>query len=204
MAITTRDELYAYLPQVTQDAGNNAIMDDVLARATSIVEQAVEHEYAAAGVSNAAPTTVEVYSYGAPYLMVPLHVAGSIEAVVGPDGVVVPSTYYSEQPDGTLYPTTTAGWPVWWSPSRPYPTYVWAPGRYLVTADFGPSAAPEAIVQVTLEVAVNIWRSRDKGSFTETVGVDGSGGIRFISGLTAGQQGIIETERRRLRPGIVV
>lgn len=200
--ITTVAELAAYLPQVDPTLTPNVtLLPDILARATSIVEQAVEHEYSHVGASS--PTTVEVYSYGSPYLMVPLH-TGGISSVVGPDGVVVPSTYYTEQSDGTLYPVAGAGSPVWWSPSRPYPTYMWAAGRYLVTADFGPSAAPPAIVQVTLEVAVNLWRSRDKGSWTDVVGVDGSGGVRFVGGLTNSQQGIIETERRRLRPGIVV
>jgi hypothetical protein len=199
--ITTRAELYAYLQQVAVNVVNDALMDDVLARATSIVEQAVEHEYSVGGSPQL--TTVEVYSYGSPYLMIPVH-SGAVTSVVGPDGVVVPSTYYTEQSNGTLYPVAGAGSPVWWSPSRPYPTYMWAAGRYLVTADFGPSAAPDAIVQVTLEVAVNIWRSRDKGSWTDVVGVDGSGGVRFVGGLTKSQQGIIETERRRLRPGIVV
>jgi hypothetical protein len=73
----------------------------------------------------------------------------------------------------------------------------WGRERYRVTAVWGYGPVPAAVEEVTLEVAVNLWRSRDKGGFTETIGVDGQGGIRVVSGLTKQQQAILERVAQR-------
>lgn len=65
---------------------------------------------------------------------------------------------------------------------------------YQVTAiwGYGP-LIPAAIEEVVLELAVNLWRSKDRGGFTEIVGVEGSGYIRSVAGLTKQQTAIIES-----------
>ena len=65
----------------------------------------------------------------------------------------------------------------------------WLPQRYRVTAvwGYGPTVPAQA-VEVVLELAVNIWRSRDKGGFSEVVGVEGGGAVRAVAGLTKQQQ----------------
>lgn len=65
----------------------------------------------------------------------------------------------------------------------------WLPQRYRVTAvwGYGPTV-PAQVVEVVLELAVNIWRSRDKGGFSEVVGVEGGGAVRAVAGLTKQQQ----------------
>jgi hypothetical protein len=57
---------------------------------------------------------------------------------------------------------------------------------------------PDQVVEVVLELAVNIWRSRDKGGFSEMVGVEGGGAIRAVSGLTKQQQATLENVRNEL------
>jgi hypothetical protein len=47
---------------------------------------------------------------------------------------------------------------------------------------------PAQAAEVVLELAVNIWRSRDKGGFSEVVGVEGSSAMRVVAGLTKQQQ----------------
>lgn len=66
----------------------------------------------------------------------------------------------------------------------------WLSGqRYRVTAvwGYGPTVPAQA-VEVVLELAVNTWRSRDKGGFSEVVGVEGGGAIRAVAVLTKQQQ----------------
>jgi hypothetical protein len=49
------------------------------------------------------------------------------------------------------------------------------------------------VKEVALEIAVNIWRSKDKGLWTDIIGVEsGGGGIRFIGGLTNQQKAILD------------
>lgn len=71
--------------------------------------------------------------------------------------------------------------------------------RYRVTAiwGYGPTP-PDAIVELCLELAVNIWRSRDKGGFSEVIGVDGGGAIRQVAGMNKGQIAVLESVRDQL------
>jgi len=89
---------------------------------------------------------------------------------------------------GSLYRASGWGGAVWGDLPRYRVTAVWG---------YGPTP-PDSVVQLTLELAVNIWRSRDKGGFTEIVGVEGSGGIRQIAGLNTQQQMILESLRNEL------
>jgi hypothetical protein len=84
-----------------------------------------------------------------------------------------------------------------------YGWYGSQPMRYRVTARWGYGPVPAEIEQVTLELAVNIWRSKDKGGFTEMVGVEGQGGIRAVAHLTRGQQAVLEAWANTMR-GVAV
>jgi hypothetical protein len=48
---------------------------------------------------------------------------------------------------------------------------------------------------VCLELAVNIWRGKDRGMWTETIGVDGEGGLRFTGGMTSQQRSILRAAK---------
>lgn len=110
------------------------------------------------------------------YLYLPPHQAGSVSLVeymstTNPANYTAIADQWLEE-DGRLW--RAAGW---------------LPQRYRVTAvwGYGPTVPAQA-VEVVLELAVNIWRSRDKGGFTEMVGVEGGGAIRAVAGLTKQQQ----------------
>lgn len=176
----TAADMRQYLPQVPVDAANTALLDAIAVRATATVNSALGFVFAGYAVGSRV-----VRSYGTDYLHLPPHQIGSVTAVVV-GSYTIPASDYSEQPDGSLYRTTTSyTWP--WGAIRG-----WGNSVYTVTASYGYGPVPEDIQQVTLEVAVNIWRSKDKGGFSETVGVEGAGAIRVVSGLTRQQQAVID------------
>ena len=79
----------------------------------------------------------------------------------------------------------------------------WAGLRYTVTAQWGLGRPTPAITELTLEVAVNLWRGKDRGMFQEIQGSPTSGAtIRFIGGLTKEQKDLIAKERKRLTDGV--
>lgn len=127
------------------------------------------------------------------YLTIGAHQIGSVTAVAFESGSV-PLSYtalsadeWTEQSDGRLYRA------IGWSSSGSTPT------RYQITAvwGYGPDASA-ALVQTTLELAVNIWRTRDRGGFTDTVGVSGAGQTVHVTGLTNLQRQVLMAERDTL------
>ncbi len=171
----TAADIRAYLPQVKAD--NDPTLTAITIRATDRVNKALGFVFDGYVVG-----TRVVSAYGGKYLHLPPHQLGSVTAVVW-GTYTVPSSYYSEQPDGALY----------YRPSWGHPT--WGIADYLVTAAYGYGQPPEAIQEVTLELAVNIWRSKDKGGFTEVLGAEGSGAVRVVAGLTRDQLATIDAVR---------
>lgn len=175
----------------------DSVLQDCLDRATDIVRSAMRSlladplfDYAAYGVAS----TKIVRAFDSYYLRLPAYSLGTVTLVEYQSGSN-PSTYttltsdqWEAQADGRLY--RAAGWGG--GIASDYP-------RYRITAvwGYGPTP-PDAIEQLTLELAVNIWRSRDKGGFTEIVGVNGSGGIKQIAGLNKQQQMTLENLRDQL------
>lgn len=168
----------------------DALLQACLDRATDIVRQALRAALADPSfdwTAYASAASRIVRGESGAYLRVPPHQAGSVSLVEYESGwnpatyAALPDQWMEE--DGYLY---RAGR---WSPGQ----------RYRVTAvwGYGPTA-PESAQQLVLELAVNIWRSRDKGGFTEIVGVEGSGGIRQIAGLNKQQVMVVESIRNQL------
>lgn len=158
------------------------LLADALERATSIVAEALGR--VTFGAYMAGSRTVDC-ARSSSYLRLPPYAVGSITGITL-GGVAL--TDWVERPNaGAGYLYRRAGWPV---------------GTYTVDADWGYGPAPAAITQVTLEVAVNIWRGKAKGMYAETAGVSsignavGGGGFRFIGGLTKQQLAIIEGIRK--------
>lgn len=74
---------------------------------------------------------------------------------------------------------------------------------YEVEAVWGYGPPPDSVVQLTLEVAVNIWRSKDAGGFAETSGVLSGGAVnlsRYVAGVNDYQQHILEAVRATYDP----
>jgi hypothetical protein len=194
MSYATVEELRAYLTQVNTTTADTTLLQAVLDRATDIIDKALGFSFAAYPAASA-----KVIAHaGGSTLNLPAHQVGTVTVVADNSGSTVLSTTYAEDATGDLYFTTN---------NYPYGTSLqglplWSPGRYTVTAvwGYGPTP-PESIVQVCLEVAVNIWRGKDRGMWTEVVGVEGSGGLRFTGGLTNQQRSILAAVRHDLRSG---
>lgn len=188
MAYITAADIKAYLPQSA--ALDTGLLTTIADRATAIVDTALGFRY-----GTAAASARTVYGTGTPYLLLPTDtVFGSVTSVSGPAGLTVPSYTVDGR---TLIALDSLGNQVSVYPAPFYsdPDYGrphWARGvPYVVNATFGAGAVPADIVQVTLEVAINIWRSKDKGSFTDVIGPDGVAGTRFVGGLTNQQRAIV-------------
>ncbi|HEU5013956.1 MAG TPA: hypothetical protein VFT66_15655 [Roseiflexaceae bacterium] len=199
-AYATRADLYQYLQQLSSaaDTPDDGLVDAILDRATSIIDGALGFHFAGYAGSASAQ---QIVSYGAPVLDLPPHQAGSV-ASVAYGGSVIDRAAWRETEAGALAIVDPTTWQ-WFPRHSVWDVARWQHGLYAVTAAWGYGAPPASIVQVCLELSVNIWRAKDKGMFTDTIGVDGSGGVRYIGGLTNLQQQIIRNERARII-GIVV
>ena len=198
MPLATPEQFFQYMGQVPQP-GAMATVENIVKRASAMVERFLGFTFAEYPGS---PSTLVVAHSGGSVLYLPAHEAGSITAVTDNVGSTVLSTAYAEDHNGNLYFTVN---------NYPYgatgaPLGLFAPGRYTVTAKwgYGPTV-PEDVVEVVLELAVNIWRGKDRGMWTDYVGVQGSGELLFTGGLTNQQRAILTQVRRDLRnPGRVL
>lgn len=170
----------------------DALLQRVLDRATGIVRGAMRSLLADPSfdwASYGAASTKIVRGVPGEYLYLPPHQAGSVSLV---------EQLAATNP--TSYTTVADEWLA--DGERLYRPGRWAyEQRYRVTAvwGYGPTV-PDQVVEVVLELAVNIWRSREKGGFSEMVGVEGGGAIRAVSGLTKQQQATLENVRNELFP----
>lgn len=175
-------------PGVSVVNTTEGLLTTILDRATDIVRNALRacltdptFDYAAYGPAS----TRIVQGYTGMYLTIPPHQLASVtlveyQSATNPEAWGAVPDQVLEQTNGQLY--RASGWGGGWG-DRP---------RYRVTAvwGYGPTV-PSAIEELTLELAANIWRSRDKGGFTEIVGVEGGGSVRAIAGLNKLQQQIV-------------
>lgn len=216
MSYATVADLRAYLKNLP--AGSDVLVpatdddpavtvDDLLAailgRATSIVDGALlAQDIGPFADYPEAPSDQVVYGYGGLTLLLPPHLIGSVTAVKWYDQPI-PASAWRETATGQIsWDTVTGAWgfaPAGWGPG-PYdaPPGWGGPARggrvhYTVTAQWGFGPAPGSIVQITLEVAVNIWRLKDQGLWQQTLGIEGTQGtLRYLGGLSTQQQKIIE------------
>lgn len=185
MAYATIAQLRAYLTQVPAGEANDALLGDILDRATSIVDGVLGFSFA----GYAAGTKVVHTGHGTPYLVLPAHEAGSVTVVETAAGDDL-AGFWQELSDGTLYAVgASGGWGNWWSGSVGLLPAAWG-YSYTVTADWGYGDPPDSIVEVTLELAVNIWRGRTRGLFSDVVGVEGNGAV------TVGYQGALTNQQK--------
>lgn len=189
MPYATLTQLRSRLPQADLNQAMTNALTEYLGEASSIVDGALGLSFLPAGSTwaSVAPTTKTVRSERSTWLRLPPYQEGSITLLVQ-RGTTLPITDYEEQ----------------WSAGRHYlwRETGWLGLRYDVTATFGYGPAPASLVELELELAVNIFRAKDKGMFTEIVGVEGGGGLRYIGGLNKQQQMIIANVRRQYIDGV--
>lgn len=196
------EQLREYLDQIPSDsseAGTDEELGHILTRATSIIDEALAAALGERSFSFAeygAASTKLVTGYGGEYLDLPAHEAGSVTLV---------ETQTGERP-ATYTALTADDWEQDEHGRLRFPGYgyMWFyPWRYRVTAIWGYGPAPASIEQITLELAVNIWRSRAKGSFAEFQGAEGGSYQRYVGGLTKMQaETITNVARRFWRPAV--
>lgn len=165
MVLITKEDVYQFLEQVTPSAPNDALLDTICSRVDSIISEYIGYTWDAyASVAS----VMTVTGSGTAWLYLPPHQPGSVTLVTLEGYTDAYTTLYAEQPDGSLYLT---GVP-------PYSRfYGWPYQRFAVTAKWGYGAVPEALKEVAVELAVNLWLERQKGMFSDVIGVEGEGGV---------------------------
>lgn len=195
MTYATAVQFRQYLPQAEEGSENDALIHDVLERATALVSPVVGVPFFGVGEDWPTAAVKRVFSEESVWLKLPPYQEGSI-TLLTEVGSTASLTDWEERWDtGRGYLWREAGW---------------AAKRYSVTAVWGAGPAPANVVEVTLECAVNLWRMRDRGMYQEVQtgpGTAGTGGgqvtaLRFIGGLTSQQRAILTAERAKWRDGV--
>lgn len=195
MSYATVADFRQYLPQAPEDSATDALIAEVLTRATDIVAGAMGIRFFAVGEDWPAATVKRVFSESSVWLKLPAYQEGSITLLTEVGSATALTDWEELWGQGKLYLWREAGW---------------GGRRYSVTAQWGYGPAPANIVEVTLECAVNLWRMRDRGMYQEVQtgpGTAGNGGgsvsaLRFIGGLTSQQRAILAAERAAWRDGV--
>ena len=200
MGIVTVGQLRGYLNQVKAGTPLDEQLETILGRAESIVTGALGFSFFPAdeGWSDVEPTVKRVQSEQSKYMRLPPYLVGSIESIA----LMVRTTITTATVDSADYEETGEHFYL-------YRPDGWGGVRYAVTAKFGYGPAPESIVELILELAVNIWRQRDQGMFQAVQGVDaannavGGGFLKYVGGLNADQRKIIGHVRRQFAEAVL-
>jgi hypothetical protein len=79
---------------------------------------------------------------------------------------------------------------------RLYRDYGWLPRTwYRVEAIWGVGPVPPEVVQVTLQVAQNIWMGRGAGRFSESLGAEG--GVAYNRAVTWAEKSVLAKVRQK-------
>ena len=204
MAIVTRAQLVQYLEQLDGHSEEDPLLDAVIERAESIVTEYLGFTF----TDYDDPATERVITaYGTSTLVLPPHEIGSVDSVTLHGSTTEITDWEEDAITGNL---TFQGWLPFgstiygqaWGAFSPFG--YWGPGRYAVTAAWGYGTPPAALAEVVLELAVNIWRGRDRGMWTDIVGVEGSGGLRFTGGITNQQRAILDSIREKYAGSVAI
>ena len=196
MSYATVAQLRAYVAQTKIDSDKDAVLQDVLDRANAIItdylgfsfgEWPSEDPFALdnwpTGESGATTDQDVLCRYADYWLTIPAHMGGSVSAV----------TSLSSRGASTESETTESDW-LEESDGRLYRYSGWDPGWYRVTATWGYGPAPASVVEVEIEVATNIWKSKDAGSFGNSIGIE-SGAVTVNRAMEWRQRNILDGVR---------
>ena len=177
-------------PSVTVAVALDALLQDILDRACAMVESALlPVEYAAYGAASA--EVVRSEPYRTTYLRLPAHQHGSVTAVVevakltSTTGTTIDPDDYVQKAGYLIAADAETRWR--------------AHAAYRITAVWGYGPAPADVQQVALELAVNAWRQRDRGLYSEVQGVEGGGAVSYVGGINATQRMVIHRARAQWR-----
>lgn len=195
-------EIRNYLEQIrdapVQDPQTDVTLQEILGRATSMIDTYLGFSYG--GYTSG---TKVVYGGGSPNLTLPPHQQGTVTIITPEGGTPVVDTTWTEQEDGSVYlDASHVPYPAPYASLR-YGTG-WGFYRYTVTALWGYGLPPESVKEVCLELAMNIWKQKDKGFVSDYVGVTGTSGQRFSGGLPRPLRDILEIEKAKWGKGLVI
>jgi hypothetical protein len=202
-AIITAGDIYAYMaPQLAPSATLNLLLADIAARASGVVNG--ELYPITFGPYPDEATQELVFSDGTAFLEIPAYQAGTLTEIRAgaDDGDIVPTTDYTVR--GQLIRLVNYYGYTGFYPNHPYVTPGWGRGPYYVTAKWGYGPAPDEVVQVALEVAINIYQTRESGGLREAASVEGGAVVQQVTGLSRRQLDILARYKARHEPGIVV
>jgi hypothetical protein len=183
----------AYLKQTTTTTLTDDDAQEILNRATAICDDAsVGLGFHFGGYTGGQQTVLSNHS---PYLELPPYQPGSVSAITLDGNPIVD---WVADPDGTLRRTVASQWPV-----KDIDAWGWRGFYYVVTANWGYGPPPDSVIEVCLEVAVNIWRSRDAGRFTNVVGPADGGAVGYEGALTPLQRSVLQGLKQIKSRGIV-
>jgi hypothetical protein len=171
-----------YLPQVTGGGDADASLAHFISEATEDVNLALG--FAFNGYDSEASERA-FNSPGGRLLRLPWYEPGSLTALELADVIT-----YTVSTDYEIETGPEVDAHCWL-----YRSGGWAAGRYKATAKWGYGYAPAAVVAVTCELAVNGWRGRDRGLFSDVVGVDGGGAVGYNRAMTNRQRFVLEQVR---------
>jgi hypothetical protein len=173
MAYATVAQVRAYLPQLPNDTPTTALLGDILERATDAVVALMGFRF-----EGYVTNYRKVSGTGTVYLVLPPHAPLSVETVT----------------DGDNEPVM--GWELYGKTLLFHPDG-WGTTRYTIGAQWGYGDPPPSIQEVTLELAVNLWRAKDAARFSDYVGVAAGGAVAYEAALTAQQRAILTAWVRR-------
>lgn len=180
-AYATTDQLREYLDKLPTNVPNSRLQA-VLDRARGIVDLVLGCSFLDAGEEWPAPAARTVRGEASRWLRLPAYQPGSITAIAAGDVAI---DGWEEDAGAGLGVLFRAGG--------------WADASYTVTAQWGHGPAPDAVVEVNLELAVNLWQAKAAGRFSDVVGVEGGGAVGYAKALTGQQKLVLEAVRARYR-----
>lgn len=186
------NSLTGIAPTITIEPNKDVLLQDCLDRATDSIRQELRSCLADSSFDFAAYPSVStriIDGYLTYYLTILPHQTGSITLVERQVGWN--PEQYQAIPDQWIEQLLTG---------QLYRGMGWRNERYRITAiwGYGPTI-PASIVELTLELAINIWRSKDKGGFTDIIGASGLGEIRQVTGLGKNQQATIRNIANQIK-----
>lgn len=185
--------LREYLKQTTSGTLTDDQAQNILNRATAICDDA------SVGLgfhfNDYTPGQQTVISNHSLYLELPPYQPGSVTLITIDGNTIVD---WVADPDGTIRRKIASQWPI-----GQLDAWGWRGFWYVVTANWGYGPPPESVIEVCLELAVNIWRSRDAGRFSNVVGPADGGAVGYEGALTPLQRSILQGLKQIKNRGLV-
>lgn len=197
--LVTPADMRLYLDQLTPplyEGDPDTLLNMLCDRAESTVNEALGFAFGPYPVN---ATVQVIYGSGTPWLALYPHEAGSVTLVTH-EASTSAIEGWAEDTDGNLYLTGASPFGSYGTMNG-YSQYVsnWLRQRYSVTAKWGYGPAPDSLKEVAVEVAINLWKEREKGMYSDVIGVDGGGAVAvgYRRAFTNRQMYVINAVKRR-------